>query len=102
MSEVVSRFLPHSRLQVSNLSKVTRHWPQVDLKLRSSGYKAQNIIATPLHHNEKPEALFINEKSTTSPAIFHEVWRLFLLCGRTHCMEPPPRLCEECFILGDI
>jgi len=47
MSEVVSRCLPQRQLWVSNLSKVAKQWLEVDLILRPSGYKAQNI---PLHH----------------------------------------------------
>src|SRR6218665_1902217 len=47
ISEVVSHCLPHRQLWVSNLSKATAHWVEVDSNLRPSGCKAQNI---PLHH----------------------------------------------------
>src|SRR6218665_3205989 len=47
MSEVVSRCLFHRQLWVSNLSKVSTQWHEVDLNLRPSGCKALNI---PLHH----------------------------------------------------
>src|SRR6218665_611508 len=47
MSEVVSRCLFHRQLWVSNLSKVSTQWHEVDLNLRPSGCKALNIT---LHH----------------------------------------------------
>src|SRR6218665_3759028 len=47
MSEAVSRCLPHRQLWVSNLSKVTTQWLEVDSNLRPFGCKAQNV---PLHH----------------------------------------------------
>ena len=47
MNEVLSRFLPHRQLWVSNLSQVAVQWLEVDSNLRPSGCKAQNI---PLHH----------------------------------------------------
>src|SRR6218665_4186267 len=47
MSEGVSRCLFHRQLWVSNLSKVSTQWHEVDLNLRPSGCKALNI---PLHH----------------------------------------------------
>src|SRR6218665_3377114 len=47
MSQMVSRFLPHNQLSVSNLSKVVTQWLEVDSNIQLLGYKAQNIS---LHH----------------------------------------------------
>jgi len=60
MSEVVSSCLPHRQLRVSNLSKVASQWLEVDLNMRPSGCKAQNI---PLHHRV-PLTIYENDSRT--------------------------------------
>src|SRR6218665_353592 len=47
MSEVASHCLPLRQLWVSNLSKVTTQWLEVDSNLRPFGCKAENIPLDP-------------------------------------------------------
>ena len=51
MSEVVSRCLPHRQLWVSNLSKVSTQWHEVDSNPRPFGCKAQNFPYTTASHS---------------------------------------------------
>ena len=65
--------LPHRQLWVSNLFKDATQWLEVDLNLRPSGCKAQNI---PLHHRipliniQQPEYISSSVSIAISTASF--------------------------------
>jgi len=93
---------------VSDLLRDNLHWlrfPQrITYKLCLITYKAI--------HNRMPDYITdfcisaadnrLRSSSKNLLQVFHEVWRLFLLCRWTHCLGQPPSLFEECAILGDI
>jgi len=66
---------------------VTRHFPTVRL----------NEVS--MQHTTRSSPHW---KPPTSNAVFHKVWRLFLLCLRTNCMEYSSWPCKECTIYGYI
>src|SRR6218665_3751067 len=83
------------------------HWLRVPLriayKLCLITYKTLNDRSMSEYFSNfcsRQKATIPVEKSSTRPTVFCEVWRLFLLYRRTHCMEQPFRPCEERLICG--